>query len=340
MDYPVAPDITLLLLDRPSSEVSPYYKDLYARRFIQRTDSGIAGLKRRHLETEIYLSQNREEWDSSMYPEELFPKKVSKLTEMQTFHPAVNEVIDFKPNSALSAGTHWVHEIITMLVDHTTEYNSRDATLKIHLDFMTDFQLLESETRRRILHSHLPWSFLPSKHKDEKAKVVYVNRNPKDRHASQYNWLKQMNGVPPDFTWKQYYEDMVINDRLLTGWFNYTKEMTKAARNHKNVHCVLFEDLKLRPIETIKQIAEFLEVPFDDQFIAEVADKNVFRKLKDYKQDATVAISRDYKSVLFRKGKYQEITSQCCLEKGKLETGKTGLRSPKMNNLTQCTKKK
>ncbi|XP_071143025.1 uncharacterized protein [Mytilus edulis] len=88
------------------SEVSPYYKDLYSRRFIQRTDSGIAGLKRRHLETEIYMSQNREEWDSSMYPEELFPKKVSKLTEMQTFHPAVNEIIDFKPNSALSAGTN------------------------------------------------------------------------------------------------------------------------------------------------------------------------------------------------------------------------------------------
>ncbi|XP_063414526.1 uncharacterized protein LOC134696595 isoform X1 [Mytilus trossulus] len=88
------------------SEISPYYKDLYARKFIQRTDSGIAGLKRRHLETEIYMSQNREELDSSLYPEELFPKKVSKLTEMQTFHPAVNAVIDFKPNSALSAGTN------------------------------------------------------------------------------------------------------------------------------------------------------------------------------------------------------------------------------------------
>ncbi|CAC5416750.1 unnamed protein product [Mytilus coruscus] len=50
--------------------------------------------------------ENREEWDSSMYPEELFPKKVSKITEMQTFHPAVNEIIDFKPNSALSAGTN------------------------------------------------------------------------------------------------------------------------------------------------------------------------------------------------------------------------------------------
>ncbi|XP_052081696.1 sulfotransferase 1B1-like [Mytilus californianus] len=204
--------------------------------------------------------------------------------------------------TAPKTGTHWVHEIICMLVDHTTEYNSRAATLKIHLDFMTDFQLLEAENRRRILHSHLPWSFLPSKHIDKKAKVVYVNRNPKDRHVSQYNWLKEMNGVPPNWTWKQYYEDVVINDTLLTGWFNYTKEMTNAARNNKNVHGVLFEDLKLRPIETIKQLAEFLEVPFDDQFIAEVADKNVFQKLKDHKQDATVALSREYKSVLFRKG--------------------------------------
>ncbi|CAC5380703.1 unnamed protein product [Mytilus coruscus] len=88
------------------SEVSPYYKDLYARRFIPHTDSGMTGFKRRHLETEICMSENREEWDSSMYPEELFPKKVSKITEMQTFHPAVNEIIDFKPNSALSAGTN------------------------------------------------------------------------------------------------------------------------------------------------------------------------------------------------------------------------------------------
>ncbi|VDI81673.1 Hypothetical predicted protein [Mytilus galloprovincialis] len=50
--------------------------------------------------------ENREKWDSSMYPEELFPKKVSKLTEMHTFHPSVNEVIDFKPISALSASTN------------------------------------------------------------------------------------------------------------------------------------------------------------------------------------------------------------------------------------------
>ncbi|CAC5373501.1 unnamed protein product [Mytilus coruscus] len=53
----------------------PYYNDLYARRFIQHTDSGMPDFKRRHLETEIYMSENREEWDSSMYPEELFPQK-------------------------------------------------------------------------------------------------------------------------------------------------------------------------------------------------------------------------------------------------------------------------
>lgn len=163
--------------------------------------------------------------------------------------------------TAPKSGSHWVHEIICMLVDHTTEYNSRAGTLKIHLDFMTDFQFLEAETRRRILHSHLPWSFLPSKHIDKKAKVVYVNRNPKDRHASQYNFLKQMNGVPPDLTWKQYYEDVVINDRLLTGWFNYTKEMTKAARNYKNVHGVLFEDLKLRQLKQSHKLLSSWKFP-------------------------------------------------------------------------------
>ena len=40
-----------------------------------------------------------------MYPVELFPKK-PHVVELQDFNPRVGDIIDFKPNSALSAGTN------------------------------------------------------------------------------------------------------------------------------------------------------------------------------------------------------------------------------------------
>lgn len=98
-----------------------------------------------------------------------------------------------------------------MLVDQTTAYNSRNLALDdIHVDTMNDLNILENETRRRILHTHLPFQFLPSAHLKKKAKVIIVNRNPKDRHVSQYNFFKKMVGTPENYSWEQYWDEMVL----------------------------------------------------------------------------------------------------------------------------------
>ena len=56
------------------------------------------------------------------------------------------------------------------------------------------------------------------------------------------------------------------------------------------------------PQKEIKKLAEFLDVPADDDFVKEVAEKVVFDKLRHVKVDATVALAKDGKSILFRKG--------------------------------------
>lgn len=52
----------------------------------------------------------------------------------------------------------------------------------------------------------------------------------------------------------------------------------------------------------MQRIVKFLEVPVEVDFLQQVADKIAFNKLKDKKLDATVAVARDSKSTLFRKG--------------------------------------
>ncbi|CAG2226112.1 unnamed protein product [Mytilus edulis] len=89
--------------DMMQTEVSPYYREIYAKRFLAnaiQTNSN----KRRYSDSNIY-TENREAWDRDLYPVELFPRK-SQVMEMQTFNPNINDTIDFRPNSALSAGTN------------------------------------------------------------------------------------------------------------------------------------------------------------------------------------------------------------------------------------------
>lgn len=202
------------------------------------------------------------------------------------------------------AGTHWAHEIVNMLVDQTTAYNSRNLALDdIHVDTMTDLNRLESETRRRILHTHLPFQFLPTAHLKKKAKVIIVNRNPKDRHVSQYNFFKKMVGTPENYSWEQYWNEMVLKDEFMTGWFNWTREMVAAAeKNPDFVTMVFFEDLKLTPEKEIAKLAKFLDVPYNDEFVHEIADKCSFTKLKNHKLDGTAEFAKNFESTLFRKG--------------------------------------
>ncbi|XP_063447359.1 uncharacterized protein LOC134726887 [Mytilus trossulus] len=89
--------------DMMQTEVSPYYREIYAKRFLanaMQTNSN----KRRYSDSNIY-TENREAWDRDLYPVELFPRK-PQVMEMQTFNPNINDTIDFRPNSALSAGTN------------------------------------------------------------------------------------------------------------------------------------------------------------------------------------------------------------------------------------------
>ncbi|XP_071145881.1 uncharacterized protein [Mytilus edulis] len=89
--------------DMMQNDVSPYYREIYAKRFLANTIQTNSN-KRRYSDSNIY-TENREAWDRDLYPVELFPRK-SQVMEMQTFNPNINDTIDFRPNSALSAGTN------------------------------------------------------------------------------------------------------------------------------------------------------------------------------------------------------------------------------------------
>jgi hypothetical protein len=94
---------------------------------------------------------------------------------------------------------HWTDEIVAMLLSQSTDYNSKGNFLHSLLEF-EEIETLNAAKGQRLLHSHLPIRFFPTQHIEKRCKIVYVNRNPKDRHVSMFNWLLGKVGIPENWT--------------------------------------------------------------------------------------------------------------------------------------------
>ena len=106
-----------------------------------------------------------------------------------------------------------------MLLSQPTDYNSKGNFLHSLLEF-EEIETLNAAKGQRLLHSHLPIRFFPTQHIEKRCKIVYVNRNPKDRHVSMFNWLLGKVGIPENWTWSDYFNKHVLSgNRILLIFF-------------------------------------------------------------------------------------------------------------------------
>ncbi|KAM7350263.1 sulfotransferase 4 [Cochliomyia hominivorax] len=113
-------------------------------------------------------------------------------------------------------------------------------------------------TERRFIKSHFPFSLLPPSVMEQKCKIIYVARKPKDVAVSFYhlNRLFRTQGYVGDFErYWGYFE------RGLNPWMPYYSHL-KEAQAHKNSTNVLnlqYEDMVANLEDSIKKIAKFLD---------------------------------------------------------------------------------
>lgn len=199
------------------------------------------------------------------------------------------------------AGTNWTHEILSMVISNSTDYNQH-SPIDTMLEAQPDMAKFDSMTSRRLFITHLPYRYLPREVHQGKGKVVFVNRNPKDLHVSMFNFSKGKGMFPEDMTWSQYFEKGVVgNMKMLGGWFQYSKDWEQEF-NKDNILPVYYEDMKQNIGENILKISEFLDVSCTKEFANEIGEKCSFDKLKNNKIDYTALLDKRKKSTLFRKG--------------------------------------
>ena len=180
------------------------------------------------------------------------------------------------------SGTTWLQQIVSQLL-----FNGKEGMEVAEMSPWMDLRippkhvkmpLVEAQTHRRFLKTHLPVDALVF---SEKAKYIYIGRDGRDVVWSLYNhhstaneaWYDALNNSPglvgppidkPPSSITQYFHEWLDGDghpfwpfwENIRSWWDI--------RHLPNVHLIHFADLKRDMAGEIRRIADFLEIPVNE----------------------------------------------------------------------------
>lgn len=203
------------------------------------------------------------------------------------------------------SGTTWVEQIVLLLVHGSraaerldpTERNSYSKRTKIGKVWLEpscgkrsfDFDSLPSP---RVVKSHAPFTMLMGISSDDDhhrnqlasiessgARIIYVARNAKDAAVSLYYQrapVKENNTRMPMDAWCALYLEGTMS---CGSYFDHVATWYAASKKSKSILFVRYEDVKLRPIETIASIAKHLGLDRPDSEIRAVHNASTFEAM-------------------------------------------------------------
>jgi aryl sulfotransferase len=180
------------------------------------------------------------------------------------------------------SGTTWVQQIVAQLIFNGQE-GIEVAEMSPWVDLRVppkevQLEVLESQTHRRFMKTHLPIDALVF---SQKAKYIYIGRDGRDVLWSFYNhhstankdWYDVLNETPgrvgpamqpPNPSIIEYYHDWLNKDGYPIWPFWENIRSWWETRNLPNVLLVHFENLKKDMPGEIRRIAEFIDTPIDE----------------------------------------------------------------------------
>lgn len=108
------------------------------------------------------------------------------------------------------------------------------------------------------------------------AKLIHMVRDPRGTGSGQINTFKRKDALAVGYLWSRYNKNL-----------SYLKAVYP-----KNYYLLKYEDLVLKPEETVQSVCRFLEIEFDEQMME--YRKNTVKRFEDY----TEAITKKHESLM------------------------------------------
>ncbi|XP_074655147.1 sulfotransferase 1C4-like isoform X1 [Tubulanus polymorphus] len=150
-----------------------------------------------------------------------------------------------------------------------------------YIDTNELFPLAEKMPRPRLMKSHLPFDMFPIQAMGEKAKIIYVMRNPKDTLVSYYHFYKSCKsfGNFPG-SWDDFFQ-LFLHKKLFCGDF-YDHVLSWWNQRHRdNILFLKYEDMVTDPKSNILKICAFLGKTLSDDEIDNIVKQTSFEIMRD-----------------------------------------------------------
>ncbi|XP_020803227.1 sulfotransferase family cytosolic 1B member 1-like [Drosophila serrata] len=168
----------------------------------------------------------------------------------------------------MKSGTTWMQELAWLLLnnlDYERAKTSHTVRRSPHIEYscinnkfsVDNISLCDQmQDNPRFIKSHLPSQLLPRQIWEQKRKIIYVARNPKDVVISSFHFLTSLG------LWQgnlQDYIDEYITDRIpFTSYWSHIIDFYRM-RNETNVFFVTYEEMKQDLKVVIERLSKFLD---------------------------------------------------------------------------------
>ena len=135
----------------------------------------------------------------------------------------------------------------------------------------------------KVIKTHLKYNILCDAISMGNPKVVIVVRNPKDVLVSEFHFYCMTKSLG-NFTgsWDEFFE-MFKNKELIFGyWYDHVLGWWEK-HGSPNYHFVKYEDMKKKPLETVSEIAHFLQVSVSQVQLEQLVLHTQFDKMRNNK---------------------------------------------------------
>uniref|UniRef100_UPI0037E9AFF8 sulfotransferase family 2, cytosolic sulfotransferase 2 n=1 Tax=Semicossyphus pulcher TaxID=241346 RepID=UPI0037E9AFF8 len=237
-------------------------------------------------------------------PSSLHPPQSLKYYEDFTFRPDDILIVTY-PKS----GTTWMQEIVPLIISggdpasvETLPNWDRVPWLEEHRACVLN---LEQRPSPRMFTTHFRNNMMPPSFFEVKPKVIYIMRNPKDVLTSSFHYFGTTSflvkpGPQSDFLHK------FLNGEVMFGsWFDHVKGWLNA-EDKERIMYISYEEMIMDLKDSVARIAEFLERSLDVAVVEKIADRCLFKKMKQNNMSNYSLVPTEYmdqtKSKFLRKG--------------------------------------
>ncbi|XP_048257086.1 sulfotransferase 1B1-like isoform X2 [Haliotis rufescens] len=184
-------------------------------------------------------------------------------------------------------GTHWLWEVVEMLRSGVIEYRKEvKETQEFEIIYKEGTDALPAP---RTLNTHLPLRMLPKQVVEKKVKCIKIIRNPKDVCVSFFNQYRDT-VAPAGFEGDlEEFTELFLYGKICFGAYSdylLTWKAELARSPGLPVLEMFYEEMKMDPVKSVKNVARFLGLTSTDQFCEDVAFACSFKKMKQLDKEA------------------------------------------------------